>query len=139
MEKQNHNTAELIKIFLICLCVVLFIASFFIQQKKRHINEAKKLPFTNTNLELVEDGTYENSTFTSFMHLSLEVTVKNHQLFQIKVIENKGSQGKKAGEIIAAMIENNKVVNSLVEGDEIGNLVFISCVDGALRKGIKKE
>ena len=121
MEKRNHNTAELIKIFLICLCVVLFIAPFFIQQKKRHINEAKKLPFTNTNLELVEDGTYENSTFTSFMHLSLEVTVKNHQLFQIKVIEN------------------NKVVNSLVEGDEIGNLVFISCVDGALRKGIKKE
>ena len=86
MEKRNHNTAELIKIFLICLCVVLFIASFFIQQKKRHINEAKKLPFTNTNLELVEDGTYENSTFTSFMHLSLEVTVKNHQLFQIQIL-----------------------------------------------------
>lgn len=139
MEKRNHNATDLTRILLIVFCGVLLITSFFIQQKKRHINEAKKLPFSNTNLELVDDGTYENTTNTSFMRLSLAVTVKDHKFTEIKIIENKGSRGKKADEIIANIIESNKVINSLVDGDEIGNLVFISCVDGALKKGISRE
>lgn len=136
MKKDKKYISDLPKILLIVFCIVLFIVSYFIRQKKNHINEAKKLPFSNTNIELVEDGTYENSTITTFMHLTLQVTVQDKKIKNINVIENEGAHGKKEKQIIENMISNNKVVTPLVDGDELGNLVFISCVDGALKKGV---
>lgn len=126
-------------IAIIVFCVVMMIFAFFIGQNKKKLKEAKRLPFSNTSLELVEDGTYTAKTYTSFMHLELSVTVDNHKLTKIEVLENLGSKGQKAEEIIDRMISQNKVVVDLVEKDELGSLVFISCVDTAIKKGVPEN
>lgn len=135
MKNQKHNGNDLVKVISIFFCIVLMIFTFFTQQKKRHYNEAKILPFLNVQLENVADGRYENTTVTSFMQLTVLVTVKDHQLTAIKIIENKGSRGQKIESMIPLMLEKNTAIVSVPKGDEIGGLVFISCVDGALAKG----
>ena len=72
------------------------------------------------------------------MHVQLSVTVQNHTITDIKIIENKGSYGQKAKQIVQSMLEENKTVVPLIKGDEIGSLVFISCADNALQNGLEK-
>ena len=124
--------------FLIVFCGILLFISFLQNKQKQNLEEAKKLPFYNTKLEEVSDGTFSGKTTTSFMHLQLDVTVKNHSITDIKIIENKGSYGQKSAQIIQSMIKENKTVVPLIKGDETGSLVFISCVDDALQKGLNR-
>ena len=99
--------------------------------------ETKKLPFLNTPLEKVADGTYEGKTYTSFLHLQVEVTVKNHTLTDIQLIENKGSKGHLLDKMVQKMLEQNKVVVQPESKDKLASLVLISCVDSAINKGLE--
>ena len=131
MKKPNK---KLIFVRFLCYFAVIFVmlCSFLILRHKNQVLETKNLPFYNVSLDSVDDGVYYGKTYTSFMHLQLEVTVKDHQLTNIKVIENKGSQGQKAEAILQEMILKNKTVVPAIKGDELASLVFISCVDTAL-------
>ena len=119
--------------------VFVMFCSYLIVRHKSQVQEAKNLPFYNTPLEAVADGTYYGKTYTKFLHVQLEVTVQDHQLKEIKIIENKGSQGQKIQPIIQEMIKQNKVVVPAIKGEELASLVFISCVDTALHSGISQD
>lgn len=130
MKRSTYN------VIIISCCALMMIFSFFISRKKNTLKEAKKLPFYNTQLENVADGIYEQTTNTSFMHLTLDVTVKDHKLTKIDIVKNEGSAGKKVEEITEKMIAENKVIVDLINGEEVASLVFLSCVDGAISQGV---
>jgi uncharacterized protein with FMN-binding domain len=131
-KKLAIPTAKLLMYFAV---VFVMFCSYLIVRHKNQVLEAKNLPFYNTSLEAVDDGTYYGKTYTKFLHVQLEVTVQNHQLQNIKVLENKGSQGQNAEPILQEMIKQNKVVVPAIKGEELASLVFISCVDTALHSG----
>jgi len=130
------STAKLLSYFAI---IFVMFCGYLIMRHKNQINEAKNLPFYNVSLEQVQDGTYTGKTYTSFMHVQLEVVVKNHIMEAINVIENKGSQGIKVEPILQTMLEQNKTVVPAIKGEELASLVFISCVDSALRQGLPEQ
>ena len=132
-KKISISTAKLLMYFSV---VFVMFCSYLIVRHKNQVLEAKNLPFYNTPLESVDDGIYSAKTYTKFLHLQLEVTVQNHQLQDIKVIENKGSQGQKVEPILQEMIKQNKVIVPAIKGEELASLVFISCVDSALHSAI---
>ena len=134
-KKLAIPTAKLLMYFAV---VFVMFCSYLIVRHKNQVLEAKNLPFYNTSLEAVDDGTYYGKTYTKFLHVQLEVTVQNHQLQNIKVLENKGSQGQNAEPILQEMIKQNKVVVPANKGEELASLVFISCVDTALHSGTKQ-
>lgn len=119
--------------------IVLLFCSYLVAQRKWRFKEVSSLPFYNTNLETVEDGVYHNRTETSFLHLELEVTVENHKIVKIDVLDNDGIDGEKARPILDKMIAENKVVVSGIKGADLGSVQYISCVDCALHGGAKKE
>lgn len=120
---------------IIGFCIAMMISSYFITRNKRQIKEASTLPFTNTKVEQVADGTYEAKTYTSFLHLQVQVSVKDHKLTDIKIVENSGSKGQFLDEMVPRMIAENKVVVDLVKKDQLASVVLISCVDSAISQG----
>lgn len=132
---DKNKISKYINIIVIVAGIIILLASFLVQRKKIDFRTACKLPFYNTELETVQDGTYKNKTYTKFMHVQLEVTVKDHKIQKINILENKGSYGQKVEPIIQDMISENTAVVTAIKGEEIASLVFISCVDGALQKG----
>ena len=117
------------------ICLVLLFISYLQQKNYKHIKEVSKLPFYNVKVEDVVDVTYLGKTYTSFMNVQLEVTVLDHQITDIQVIENAGSKGKKVEPILEQMIAQNKSVVQAIKGEELASIVFITCVDDALKKG----
>ena len=112
--------------------ICLMAGGWYIARKKARLREASSLPFYKVELSQIEDGEYEGQTYTSFLHLKLKVTVENHQLKNIEVLENDGLDGETAKPIIEEMIKQNKIVVPAIKGAELGSLVYISCVSTAL-------
>lgn len=130
MIKFDFN--KISKILAVVAVIFLIFGGYLISKQKTRTLEVKKLPFYNIKLEDVEDGVYHNKTETSFMIVELEVVVENHQLKDIKILESEGVDCESAKPIVQEMIKQNKVVVPAIKGAEIGSLVYITCVDGAL-------
>lgn len=120
------------KILMLAALAFIMLSSYFIARKKMQLREASSLPFHSVQLEQIADGSYKGKTYTSFLHLQLEVIIENHKIKEINVIENDGVDGEKARPIIQKMIDQNNIVVPAVKGAELGSLVYISCVSTAL-------
>lgn len=130
--KINRNIDGLSKVLMAVALVCLMAGGYLIARRKMRFREAASLPFYKIELSQVNDGTYEGKTYTSFLHLQLNVTVEDHKLKSIDVLENEGIDAETARPIIQKMIEQNAVVVPAVKGAELGSLVYISCVSCAL-------
>jgi uncharacterized protein with FMN-binding domain len=131
--KKNWNVYA--KILAVVAVLFLMAGGWLIARRKANITEAAKLPFYNVELSTVEDGEYYGKTYTTFLHLQLKVFVQNHTITNIEVIEAEGIDSETAKPILKEMINQNKVVVPAIKGAELGSLVYISCVDGALYGG----
>ena len=134
-----NSDSKFFKYGLILVCLVLLIILYSQKRTRSQYAEAKQLPFYNTAIESVADGVYVGKTDTSFCHVQLEVTVENHQIKNITILEKKGSKGKNVDSIIQEMIEQNKTVVPAIKGEELASLVFISCADNAIHQGLNYE
>ena len=131
--KRNWNGYA--KILAVIAVLFLMAGGWILARRRANITEAAKLPFYNVELSEVEDGEYYGKTYTSFLHLQLKVFVQNHTITNIEVIESEGIDSETAKPILQDMIAQNKVVVKAIKGAELGSLVYISCVDGALYNG----
>ena len=139
MKKSNFNVQVNPRLLAVAALLLLMTGGYINMKKKNRADEAAKLPFYNVELSTVPDGQYPGKTYTSFLHLQLNVIVENQQLKDIQVVENDGLDGETARPIINRMIEANKTVVPAIQGAELGSLVYISCVDSALHEGIENE
>lgn len=130
--KKRNPKNDISSILMLVALVCLMAGGWYIARKKARFKEAASLPFYKTELSQIADGEYEGQTMTSFLHLRLLVTIENHQLKNIEVLENDGLDGETAKPIIQEMIKQNKVVVPAIKGAELGSLVYISCVSTAL-------
>ena len=105
--------------------VCLMAGGYLIARRKMRFREAASLPFYKIELSQVNDGMYEGKTYTSFLHLQLKVTVEDHNIKSIDVLENEGIDGETARPIIQKMIEQNSIVVPAIKGAELGSLVYI--------------
>lgn len=129
--KKNLKT-DFSKILMLVAVIILMAAGYFVTRKRAYVREATSLPYYPVNLEEVADGVYYGKTYTSFLRLQLDVTIENHAIKNIDVIEAKGIDGELARPIIQEMISANDVVVPAIKGAELGSLVYISCVSTAL-------
>ncbi|MCR5188655.1 MAG: hypothetical protein K6C97_06940 [Treponema sp.] len=123
------------KVLAVVALLLLMAGGWLIARRKAQITEASKLPFYNVQISELADGQYFGKTYTSFLHLQLKVTIENHAIKDIEVIESEGIDSETAKPILQDMIAQNKVVVKAIKGAELGSLVYISCVDGALYNG----
>ena len=85
-QKKFSLDSKPVRIFLIALCVVLTFILYFQRRTKNYYKEAAKLPFYNVQPAEVADGTYRGKTYTSFLHVQLDVTVQDGTITTIQII-----------------------------------------------------
>ena len=128
--------SKITRSILIVICIILTLIMYFQRRTRNYYKQAAKLPFYNIQVEDVLDGTYRGKVYTTFMHVQLDVTVENKRLTRIDIIENEGAYGKKVAPILDEMIAENSSVVPAVQKEELASIVFVACVDDALRKGV---
>ena len=132
MKKNKMN--DFSKFLMLAALIILMAGGYIVNRKKLQLREAANLPYYKIELSEIEDGIYTGKAETSFLHLELEIQVENHQIKDIKVLQNDGIDGEKARPIIDEMIAQNKIVVPAIKGAERGSLVYISCASTALAR-----
>ena len=132
MKKNRMN--DFSKFLMLAALIILMAGGYIVNRKKLQLREAANLPYYKVELSEIEDGIYTGKAETSFLHLELEIQVENHQIKDIKVLQNDGIDGEKARPIINEMIAQNKIVVPAIKGAERGSLVYVSCASTALAR-----
>lgn len=132
MKKNRMN--DFSKFLMLAALIILMAGGYIVNRKKLQLREAANLPYYKIELSEIEDGIYTGKAETSFLHLELEILVENHQIKDIKVLQNDGIDGEKARPIIDEMIAQNKIVVPAIKGAERGSLVYVSCASTALAR-----
>ena len=132
MKKNRMN--DFSKFLMLAALIILMAGGYIVNRKKLQLREAANRPYYKVELSEIEDGIYTGKAETSFLHLELEIQVENHQIKDIKVLQNDGIDGEKARPIIDEMIAQNKIVVPAIKGAERGSLVYVSCASTALAR-----
>ncbi len=102
-------------------------------------SDMKNLNYAVVNMEDVTDGTYEGIAETTLVKVTVEVTVEDKKIKDIKLIRHVNGKGAKAESILKDMIAGNTYEVDSVSGATSSSEVIKSAVSDALAKGAAKN
>ena len=106
------------------------------------VNRAKQLnTFMDTlllqevDLAGVADGTYTGTADAGIIRVTAQVTVQDHTLTDVALLQHKNGQGKAAESMTGSMIREQKILVDAVSGATLSSRVIQKAVETALAGG----
>lgn len=131
------------KIMIISICVIFLTAAAFGIRYLISVNQYKKIvqniKISNTDISKVTDGEYLGSCDALFIKASVKVTVFNHNISKIDLIEHKNGRGKNAEVIPEKVIKAQSLSVDTVTGATNSSKVILKAIENALEKGEMHE
>ena len=130
------------KIFRVFIVLILFILILVVSctaMMNKEMEKAKNelMLVEDPDLSKVEDGIYRGKVETMLVKVELEVSVKNHKIISISIIEHDNGKGKPAEAIVDAIVKDNSTDVELIAGATMSSLVIRAAVIDAVTNGIK--
>jgi uncharacterized protein with FMN-binding domain len=125
------------KIVLIIVTVIVVIAigiAFMINNISGSLTAYENSDFSRLDLTKVENGTYTGSEDANIIKVTVEVTVKDHAITKINLLEHKNGQGKPAEVIIDDIVAANSLEVDAISGATYSSQVIKTAVYNALMK-----
>ena len=124
-----------LKIFLIVIAVLLiFVLGAYFMMKKSADDALSSIVYENVDMSQTNDGTYYGETDGGMVYAKVAVTIENHAIKKIDIIEHRNGKGAKAETIVDTMIESNNYDVDTVSGATFSSEVIKSAVSKALKE-----
>lgn len=120
------------KILIILLCTILFVligASLYL---KRLVNDVNSITVSNLNMANITDGIYVGKYSITPVYVEVEVTVTEHKITNIKIIEHENGLGGKAEKIVDDVISRQSLEVDAVSGATVSSKCIIKTIENAL-------
>jgi uncharacterized protein with FMN-binding domain len=123
---------------IVLIVVVLLIAAIVIgvsvtMNKVSKVTASyEEFDFSNLDLSTVEDGTYTGSEDGFMVKATVEVTVKDHAITNVKIISHQNGQGKPAEVIVNDIVAENSLTVDTISGATFSSNVIKKAVYNAL-------
>ena len=85
--------------------------------------------------EQVADGTYEGTAETPLVKVTVEVTVQDHAIREIKLLRHENGQGAPAEAMLPEMLSRNTSEVDTISGATLSGKAIRAAVRDALAKG----
>lgn len=125
------------KILIILLCTILFVligASLYL---KRLVNDVNSITVSNLNMANITDGIYVGKYSITPVYVEVEVSVTEHKITNIKIIEHENGLGGKAEKIVDDVISRQSLEVDAVSGATVSSKCIIKAIENALQSGSK--
>ena len=127
------------KAFLIAISMFLIIGLFAGGLYLKSIGDYKAkvdaLTFEEIDLKKVEDGVYEGQCDTGVVQARVQVTVRDHRMESIELLEHENGRGTPAEAILDQMVQNQTTAVDAVSGATCSSKVIRKAVENALAEG----
>lgn len=125
------------KILIILLCTILFVligASLYL---KRLVNDVNSITVSNLNMANITDGIYVGEYSITPVYVEVEVSVTEHKITNIKIIEHENGLGGKVEKIVDDVISRQSLEVDAVSGATVSSKCIIKAIENALQSGSK--
>ena len=128
------------KAFLIAISMFLIIGLFAGGLYLKSIGDYKAkvaaLTFDEIDLTKVDDGVYEGQCDTGVVRARVQVTVRDHRMESIELLEHANGRGTPAEVILDQMLQNQTTAVDAVSGATCSSKVIRKAVENAITAGL---
>ena len=128
------------KAFLIAISMFLIIGLFAGGLYLKSIGDYKAkvaaLTFDEIDLTKVDDGVYEGQCDTGVVQARVQVTVRDHRMESIELLEHENGRGTPAEAILDQMLQNQTTAVDAVSGATCSSKDIRKAVENALAEGL---
>ena len=125
---------RIILIVIVALAVIAAGIVIMINNISGKLEPYKDYDFSGLDLTKVEDGTYTGSEDAQIIKSTVEVTVKDHVITEVKIVSHDSGQGKPAEVIVKDIVANNSLEVDAISGATYSSQVIKVAVYNALVK-----
>jgi len=123
---------------ILLVIVVCFIGVGFLVMSKQQNDALAKLTNVPIDMAQVADGTYIGESKAAMVAVRVQVTVKDHAIAHIELLEHQTGLGKPAEAMLPVMVEQNTDDVDTVAGATASSLTIRNAVNEALRQGLSQ-
>lgn len=113
----------------------IIVLLMYLKSVNDYKQEVANLKIHDIDLSETLDGTYAGDCNVDFIYAKVEVTVKDHTITDIKLIQHKNGKGKPAEKLVDTIIEEQSVQVDTVSGATNSSKVIMKAVENALSNG----
>ena len=126
------------KALLVLACIIgVTVAGVCLVMEKQIENMAQQLDAVPVAApEQVADGTYEGTAETPLVKVTVEVSVQDHVIRDIRLLRHENGRGTPAETMLSEMLRRNTSEVDTVSGATLSSKVIRAAVRDALAKGI---
>ena len=118
------------------LVIGIFAGGLYLKSISDYKAKVDALTFDEIDLTKVEDGVYEGQCDTGVVRARVQVTVRDHRLEIIELLEHENGRGAPAEAILDQMVEEQTTAVDAVSGATCSSKVIRKAVENALSAGL---
>ncbi|ADL12769.1 FMN-binding protein [Acetohalobium arabaticum] len=120
---------KLKKLIYLSLAVVIILATI---GYRGYMRKVRNIEINDVNLTEIEAGEYVGEYATKLGSAKVKVTVKDHQIIRVDILEHNHVQGKKAEKVIYSVIEEQTPNVDAIAGATGSSKVVCKAIENAL-------
>ena len=132
---MNHRKKAVLIVISALLVITLFAGGLYLKSIGDYKAKVNALTFDEIDLTKVEDGVYEGQCDTGVVRVRVQVTIRNHQLESIELLEHENGRGTPAEAILDQMLQNQTTAVAAVSGATCSSKVIRKAVENAITAG----
>lgn len=133
---MNHRKKTVLIVISALLVIGIFAGGLYLKSISDYKAKVDALTFDEIDLTKVEDGVYEGQCDTGVVRARVQVTVRDHRLESIELLEHENGRGAPAEAILAQMVEEQTTAVDAVSGATCSSKVIRKAVENALSAGL---
>lgn len=126
------SLGKIMKVVLGTLAVVIVLAFFGMKGLESNMHKLTAMESADVDLSRLADGTYSGSYQVFPVSVRVEVTVKDHKLVGIRLVEHRHGRGKAAEAVVDQVLEAQRLQVDAVSGATYSSMVILKAIDNAL-------
>lgn len=134
---MKRKTIIIIAIVAAVIAGIAITAKIVIGNIESNLEELKYLKIEEVDLSTIEDGTYSGEYSALPVSAKVRVTVEEHQIKGIELVEHVNGQGSGAEIIPATVVEKQTLQIDTVSGATYSSTVILKAIENALLNASK--
>ena len=133
---MNQRKKTVLISLLVLMIIGIFAGGIYLKSISDYKAKVAALTFDEIDLTKVEDGIYEGQCDTGIVRARVQVTVRNHRLESIDLLEHENGRGTPAEAILDQMAQDQTTAVDAVSGATCSSKVIRKAVENAIKAGL---
>ena len=133
---MNQRKKTVLISLLVLMIIGIFAGVIYLKSISDYKAKVAALTFDEIDLTKVEDGIYEGQCDTGIVRARVQVTVRNHRLESIDLLEHENGRGTPAEAILDQMVQDQTTAVDAVSGATCSSKVIRKAVENAIKAGL---